>query len=119
VKKLLETQKAACIREGIPPAETRIKRLDKSIELLCDHGDALCEAMSADFGHRSIDQSRFSDISGSIDTLKYAKKNLRSWMRPALPAQRCGWHHQPMEFSGESDICAAGRRFGSGQSSHD
>jgi coniferyl-aldehyde dehydrogenase len=62
VKKLLETQKAACIREGIPPAETRIKRLDKSIELLCDHGDALCEAMSADFGHRSIDQSRFSDI---------------------------------------------------------
>jgi coniferyl-aldehyde dehydrogenase len=82
VKKLLETQKAACIREGIPPAETRIKRLDKSIELLCDHGDALCEAMSADFGHRSIDQSRFSDISGSIDTLKYAKKNLRSWMRP-------------------------------------
>jgi acyl-CoA reductase-like NAD-dependent aldehyde dehydrogenase len=117
VKKLLETQKAACIREGLPSAETRIERLDKSIALLCDHVDALCEAMSADFGHRSIDQSRFSDISGSIDTLEYAKKNRKGGC--ALPAQRCGWHHQPMEFSGESDICAAGRRFGSGQSSHD
>jgi coniferyl-aldehyde dehydrogenase len=104
VKKLLETQKAACIREGIPPAETRIKRLDKSIELLCDHGDALCEAMSADFGHRSIDQSRFSDISGSIDTLKYAKKNVRSWMRPdkratqfplGLFGARAAVHYQP------------------------
>jgi len=82
VKELLQEQKAACIRDGLPSAETRIERLDKSIALLCDHGDALCEAMSADFGHRSTDQSSFSDIGGSIDTLKYAKKHLRSWMRP-------------------------------------
>jgi len=82
VRKQLEKQKAACIRDGLPSAETRIERLDKSIALLCDNSDALCEAMSADFGHRSIDQSRFSDISGSIDTLKYAKKHVRAWMRP-------------------------------------
>ena len=82
MKKLLEIQKAACIRDGLPSAEIRIERLDKAIALLCEHGDALCEAMSADFGHRSIDQSRFSDISGSLDTLKYAKKHVRSWMRP-------------------------------------
>jgi coniferyl-aldehyde dehydrogenase len=115
VKKLLETQKAACIREGIPPAETRIKRLDKSIELLCDHGDALCEAMSADFGHRSIDQSRFSDISGSIDTLKYAKKNLRSWMRPdkratqfplGLFGARAAVHYQPKGVVGMAELFA-------------
>lgn len=82
MRKQLENQKAACIRDGLPAAETRIERLDKSIALLCDNSDALCEAMSADFGHRSIDQSRFSDISGSIDTLKYAKKHVRAWMRP-------------------------------------
>jgi coniferyl-aldehyde dehydrogenase len=104
VKKLLQEQKSACIREGLPSAETRIQRLDKSIALLCDHGDALCEAMSADFGHRSIDQSRFSDISGSIDTLKYAKKHVRSWMRPekratqfplGLFGARAAVHSQP------------------------
>jgi coniferyl-aldehyde dehydrogenase len=81
VKELLQKQKAACIRDRLPSAQTRIERLDKSIALLCDHGAALCAAMSADFGHRSIDQSSFSDISGSIDTLKYAKKHVRSWMR--------------------------------------
>ena len=104
MKKMLEVQKAACMREGLPSAEIRIERLDKSIALLCDHGDALCEAMSADFGHRSIDQSRFSDISGSIDTLKYAKKHARSWMRPekratqfplGLFGARAAVHSQP------------------------
>ena len=104
MRQQLEKQKAACIRDGLPSAEIRIERLEKSIELLCDHGDALCEAMSADFGHRSTDQSRFSDIISSIDTLKYAKKNLRSWMRPekratlfplGLFGARAAVHYQP------------------------
>lgn len=104
MKRLLEKQKAACIRDGLPSAETRIERLDKSIELLCNHGDALCEAMSTDFGHRSKDQSSFSDISSSIDTLKYAKKHVRSWMRPekralqfplSLFGARAAVHYQP------------------------
>ena len=104
MRDLLERQKAASIRDGLPRQQTRIERLDKSIELLCDHSDALCEAMSADFGHRSIDQSRFSDISGSIDALKYAKKHVRSWMRPekratqfplGLFGARAAVHYQP------------------------
>jgi coniferyl-aldehyde dehydrogenase len=104
VKQQLEKQKAACIREGLPSAETRVGRLDKSIQLLCKHSDALCEAMNADFGHRSVDQSRFSDISGSIDALKFAKKNVRSWMRSekrktqfplGLFGARSAVHYQP------------------------
>ena len=104
MRRLLEKQRAACVRDGLPSAEIRIERLDKSIDLLCTHSDALCDAMSADFGHRSTDQSRFSDISGSIDTLKYAKKNVRSWMRPekratmfplGLFGARAAVHYQP------------------------
>lgn len=101
---MLAKQKAACIRDGMPPAEKRIEWLDKSIDLLCTHGEALCDAMSADFGHRSKDQSNFSDISSSIDTLKYAKKNVRAWMRPSrrsaqfplgLLGARAAVHYQP------------------------
>lgn len=104
MRRLLEKQRADCARDGLPSAEIRIERLDKSIDLLCTHSDALCAAMSADFGHRSTDQSRFSDISGSIDTLKYAKKNVRSWMRPekratmfplGLFGARAAVHYQP------------------------
>lgn len=78
---ILEKQKAAVLRDGIPSAEKRSQWLDKSIDLLCTHRDALDEAMSEDFGHRSRDQSDFSDILPSIDTLKYAKRHLRKWMR--------------------------------------
>jgi len=76
-------QKQACLTQGVPSAEQRIEWLDKSIDLLCTHGDALCDAMSADFGHRSRNQSEFSDIAASIESLKYAKKHLRRWMRPS------------------------------------
>ena len=79
---ILTRQKAAHIADGIPSAEKRIDWIDRSIDLLVTHGDALCEAMSEDFGHRSVDQSALTDISGSIGALKFAKKNLAKWMRP-------------------------------------
>ncbi|MDH3336425.1 MAG: coniferyl aldehyde dehydrogenase [Gammaproteobacteria bacterium] len=100
----LAIQKAASNRDGIPTAERRIEWLDKSIDLLCTHRDALCEAMCADFGHRSKDESTFADISSSIDALKYAKKHLRAWMRPAkrsaqfplgVLGARAAVHYQP------------------------
>ncbi len=80
---LLQRQKQACLAEGEPSAEKRTEWLDRSIDLLVTHGDALCDAMSADFGHRSRNQSEFSDIAASIESLKFAKKHLRKWMRPS------------------------------------
>lgn len=82
MKEILERQKAGSIREPFPSAEQRIERLDKSIDLLLTHRDALCDAMRDDFGHRSPDVSLAFDVSGSIDALKHAKKHLRKWMRP-------------------------------------
>jgi coniferyl-aldehyde dehydrogenase len=38
--------------------------------------------MCQDFGHRSKDQSGFTDIAGSIGALKHAKKHVAKWMRP-------------------------------------
>ena len=79
---VLAKQKAANIRDGIPSAEQRIAWIDKSIDLLVTHGEALSKAMAEDFGHRSIDQSNFTDIAGSIGALKFSKKNLKKWMKP-------------------------------------
>ncbi|MCR9271237.1 MAG: coniferyl aldehyde dehydrogenase [Hyphomonadaceae bacterium] len=79
---VLAKQKAAHIRDGIPSAEQREAWIDKSIDLLVTHGDALSKAMAEDFGHRSMDQSAFTDIAGSIGALKFSKKNMRKWMRP-------------------------------------
>ena len=82
IRAVLDRQKAAHIKEGPAPAERRIDWLDRCIDLLVSHKTQIVEAMASDFGHRSHDQSLLTDVFGSIETLKFAKKHLRSWMRP-------------------------------------
>ncbi|MEO1305599.1 MAG: coniferyl aldehyde dehydrogenase [Pseudomonadota bacterium] len=79
---ILAKQKAANIRDGIPSLAQREAWIDKSIDLLVTHGDALSNAMAEDFGHRSLDQSALTDIAGSIGALKFSRKHMRKWMRP-------------------------------------
>jgi coniferyl-aldehyde dehydrogenase len=79
---ILNSQKQAYIAEGEVSAETRIDRIDRSINLLKKYGSDLCDAMAADFGHRSLQQSKLTDIDGSIGPLEHSKKHVRSWMRP-------------------------------------
>ncbi|HBA42365.1 MAG TPA: coniferyl aldehyde dehydrogenase, partial [Alphaproteobacteria bacterium] len=54
----------------------------RTIGLLVDYKDRICEALREDFGHRSPDQSLITDVYGCLGGLKQAKKNLRRWMRP-------------------------------------
>ncbi len=78
---VLNRQKQSHISEGRVSAETRIDRIDRAINILTAHGTKLSEAMAADFGHRSLEQSKLTDIDGAIGPLKDSKKHLRSWMR--------------------------------------
>jgi len=78
---ILQRQKAAHIREGAPTQAQRVDRLNRCIALLVEHGEELVAALDADFGARSKDASRFTDISGSIGPLKFARENLAKWMR--------------------------------------
>ncbi|MBT5700584.1 MAG: coniferyl aldehyde dehydrogenase [Gammaproteobacteria bacterium] len=79
---VLDRQKKAYLSEGAVSAETRIDRLDRAIDILKTHGTKLSEAMAADFGHRSLDQSKMTDIDASIGPLESCKKKLRKWIRP-------------------------------------
>ena len=79
---LLERQRKSYLAEGEVSLETRLDRIDRAIGVLVDHKDRLCEAMREDFGHRSVHQSMFTDVAGSIGPLKHAKKRLAKWMKP-------------------------------------
>lgn len=81
MQEILDRQKQSRIAEGFVSAETRIDRIDRAIAIIQNHGDRLCEAMREDFGHRSIEQSKLTDVEGSIGPLKHAKKHLRAWMK--------------------------------------
>lgn len=79
---VLGRQKSAHIAAGAVSAEVRIDRLDRAISLLENYGGKLCEAMATDFGHRSLEQSKLTDIDAAISPLKHARKNVKKWMRP-------------------------------------
>ncbi|MEM7661603.1 MAG: coniferyl aldehyde dehydrogenase [Pseudomonadota bacterium] len=79
---ILERQKKAHIRDGSPSVDVRIDRLDRAIGLLVDFQSEIEDAIAEDFGHRSKDATRFTDVASSIGALKFAKKNVAKWMRP-------------------------------------
>ena len=70
MEEILSNQKKAYIKEGEVSAATRVDRIDRAIDILANNGPKLCEAMAADFGHRSLEQSKLTDIDGSIGPLK-------------------------------------------------
>ena len=78
----LSQQRLWHLAEGPPSYAARIDRLDRAIGLLVDFEQEIVEALAADFGHRSHEQSLLTDVAGSIEPFKFAKKHLRSWMRP-------------------------------------
>ncbi len=81
IREVLERQRADYLKKGPPSAETRIEMIDRAIGLLVDHKQEIVDALSADFGHRSHHQTELTDVYGSIEPLKHAKKHLRRWMR--------------------------------------
>ncbi|MXO85404.1 aldehyde dehydrogenase family protein [Altererythrobacter aurantiacus] len=60
----------------------RKDRIERAIALLKENGNALCKAMSADFGNRSPRQSMMTDIAGTVGFGKYCLKNLDDWAKP-------------------------------------
>ena len=81
MKSLLEKQRAAYLKDGPPSAEVRIDRINRCISLLVEHQDEIADALNKDFGSRSPQMSKFTDVSGSIGPLKHARENLKKWMK--------------------------------------
>ncbi len=79
---MLERQRAAFTVARHEPLSTRHDRLERCARILLDHGDALAKAMSADFGHRSHDQSMLTDVMPALSLVRYSQKRLKGWAKP-------------------------------------
>lgn len=79
---LLKAQRMHLLTAGAPSLDTRIARINRLIDLIADNQDALCDAVSADFGNRSKAETLIADIGGTLTELKHAKSHLAQWMKP-------------------------------------
>ncbi|MBA6413236.1 coniferyl aldehyde dehydrogenase [Parahaliea sp. F7430] len=131
---ILNNQRSAFRAEGEVELASRIDRIDRCIALLVDNHEAICQAVNEDFGCRSAFSTKMMDITNSIGSLKFVKKNLKKWMKPErrkamLPMNFLGAsatvHFQPkgvvgimtpwnvpvnMMFSPLADVLGAGNR---------
>lgn len=81
IASLLERQRRAIIGLA-PPTALRKDRLRRAIALLVENEQRLTDAMVADFGVRSREQSQLYDIVATLGPLKDALKHVDRWMRP-------------------------------------
>lgn len=79
---LVARQKASRIAEGPVSLAVRKDRIQRAINMLVKHRDALCEAVNADFGNRPRVVTLMYDLMGSIASLKHARKEVGKWMKP-------------------------------------
>ena len=78
---LLRLQRESYLAEGEVSAETRIDRLDRTIDVLVANAEKISEAMNSDFGCRPRQVNLMTDVTGSLENLKHARKHLRKWMK--------------------------------------
>lgn len=77
----LARQHAAWAAQPAPPAEaTRRQRLRALRRFVTDHSDALCDAISADYGHRSPHETRLTEIVPVLGGIDHTLRHLKRWM---------------------------------------
>ncbi|MBK9609691.1 MAG: coniferyl aldehyde dehydrogenase [Betaproteobacteria bacterium] len=73
--------KEAAGRDPSPPWSVRKRRLDSLLTLLHDNGDRFGEAISADFGHRSPQETQLLELFPSLEAARHALRHGAGWMR--------------------------------------
>ncbi len=83
---LFDAQQRAYAANPMPPAAQRQQWLKALRDLLSDERQALINAISQDFSHRSADETLFAELMPSLHGIHYASKHLKNWMKPSRRA---------------------------------
>ena len=82
LSKVLLHQRQAYFANPVPTLDERKADLRALQRLVRENKDALCNAISADYGHRSRHETLLAEIFPAIDGIDHVIKHLRRWMRP-------------------------------------
>lgn len=78
----LKRQRAAYLADPVPDYASRCADLRKLARFVREHQDAICEAICADYGHRSRHETLLTEILPVYKGVHHALKHLRRWMKP-------------------------------------
>lgn len=87
----LHLQRAACMAQPYPSEGQRRADLLALKAFLQDHEQAIVQAISADYGHRSEHETLFAEMVPVVTAVDHALKHLRSWMR--VQKRHANWVH--------------------------
>lgn len=85
----LTRQRAAVRAAPVRGEAARRADLHALARFVRENADALCEAISRDYGHRSPHETRLAEVLPVLQEIDHALKHLRSWMK----VQRRGIDH--------------------------
>jgi coniferyl-aldehyde dehydrogenase len=82
LQEALALQRQAYLVHPVPSLQERQADLHTLQRFIREHQDALCDAISADYGHRSRHETLLAEVFPAVDGINHILKHLRSWMRP-------------------------------------
>src|SRR5262245_2327922 len=79
---VFQEQRFAFRRQPYPSADERRNHLDMLCSLLLENRNAIADAISCDFGHRSSHETQILEIMPAVRGAKHARVQVAKWMRP-------------------------------------
>ena len=90
---ILKGQRDAFVHDGAASYAARRGDLHNLKRMLLDHQVEICDAISADFGHRSHQETLLGDFFPTIGGIDNLHKHLSEWMRPQR--RNVAWYFRP------------------------
>ena len=81
LEQALAEQRAAYRADPVPTEADRRRDLQTLRRFVIEHRDAICEAISRDYGHRSRHETELTEFMPVLKDIDHALKHLRQWMR--------------------------------------
>ena len=83
ISNLLASQKTAYRKNPLPTYQERIHQLKQLKQALLEFKEPLIEAINQDFSVRSRDETLLAEFMPTIESINYAIKHLKQWMKPS------------------------------------
>lgn len=83
LQQIFDQQRLAFDQNPYPDLASRKEKLKKLKQQIIRYQDVIATAIQQDFGSRSIDESKITDLMGSLLETSHAISHVKRWMRPS------------------------------------